>query len=217
MSRHRKPLLFGLSTAAIALGVAATAFACVQTVGQLNVRNNDPSIGGTSTAIGNGHHPGPGNVEYCRAPQPGATAKEAPTFRSPRQSVDVSLTPSSECSPFDSGAIQPGHDNTPGDGSYEVMFCPGKVFKTSSGSLVNVDSTAHGSCFFTDGVGDIAVQMGFMTVTGGSGSGTFKLPGGTTRNKPGQYSGVSVREAAGTTPHPGPPYVNMAPIQITAL
>ena len=203
---------------AIPLTVAATAYACVQTVGELTVGNLDQTnYPGYSKAIGNGHHPGPGNVEYCVPPTPGAKAKESQGFRAPRPQVTVSLAPSNQCNPFDAGAIQPGHANTPGDGSYEVMFCPGKVFKTSSGELVNTDGGAHGSCFFTDGVGDQAVQMGFMTVTGGSGRGTFRLPGNTSHNNPGQYSGVSVREAAGTTPHAGPPYVNMAPIQITVL
>lgn len=215
---RRRKLLLVFATAAIAVGVAATGWACVQTIGQLTVANTDQANWpGTSTAIGNGHHPGNGNDAYCVPPTPGAQAPEFKGFGASRPRVVVALSPSSQCNPFDADAIQPGHANTPGDGTYDVMFCPGKVYKTRAGSLLDITSPHDGSCYFTDGVGDAAVLMGQMTVTGGSGSATLALPGNTSNNNPGQYSGVSVREVTRAAQHGGPPYVNMAPISIAAL
>jgi len=210
-------LLTSLSTGAVALSVAATAFACVQTIGQLTVTG--PGTSGTSTAIGNGHHPGQKNVEYCVPPTPGAVAPVPTGFGpSQRPSITVALAPSLMCNPFDAGAIQPNHANTPGDGVYEVNFCNGKIFRDSGNGLVSTtDTSTHGSCFFSDGVGDAGVLMGTMTVTGGSGSAVLKIPGGASKNGPNAYAGVAVREGANTTGHGGPPYVNMAPIQLVVL
>jgi hypothetical protein len=216
-NHHKRLLLVALCIAAVPLTAAATAFACVQTIGQLSVTG--PGTSGTSTAIGNGHHPGPKNVEYCVPPTPGAVAP-VPTGFGPnaRANLTVSLAPSSQCNPFDAGAIQPGHANTPADGVYEVNFCDGKIFRDSGNGLVSTtDTSAHGNCFFSDGVGDAGVLMGALTVTGGSGSAVLKLPGGATKNGPNAYAGVAVREKANTTGHPGPPYVNMAPIQLVVL
>lgn len=209
MRRNRKLLLLGLSTAAVTVAAAATAYACVQTIGQLSVTGPSPS--GTSTAIGNGHHPDVGNAEYCEPPTPGATAP----IGNPRPDVTVVFGPSSKCNPTDAGAIQPGIANTPADGVYTVNYCNGKVFHDTGGGLVNSAGGQHGSCFSSGSVGARGVLMGTLTVTGGSGSATLKIPAGATPNGPNAYAGVSVREQVDT--HPGPPYVNMAPIRMVVL
>ena len=212
--QHRSLALAGFFATAVLLATASVAYACVQTIGRLQV--TVPNGGGTSVAIGNGNHPGLGD-NYCD-PQPtnGARVLRATSFAN-RPSIIVSYGPATQCNPVGPGAVRPGRANTPTDGTYDVMFCDGQVFRQKNGTWVDVsDPHNKSSCFFTDAVGDRAVLMGSMTVEGGSGSGTFSIPFGATKSGPNNAAGISVRRN-GPMPQPpvgpgGPPDVNMAPI-----
>ena len=221
-NRRKWRIVAGMAPVAAALTAAATAFACVQTIGQLTVRG--PGDSGTSTAVGSGAHPGAKNVEYCVPPTAGAVAPVPTGFApSQRPSITVTYGPSATlCNPTPQTAIQKRIANTPVDGVYEVNFCNGKVFRDSGNGLVSTtDQSAHGSCFFSDGVTDAGVLIGTMTVAGGSGTATLKIPGDATKNGPNAFSGIAVREKSPTPTsaggHPGPAYVNMAPLQLAVL
>ena len=208
---QRKLAASGFLAGVALLATASMAYACVQTIGRLQV--TVPNGGGSSVAIGNGNHPGLGN-NYCD-PQPtnGARVLRATSFAN-RPSVTVSYGPASQCSPVGPSAVRPGRANTPTDGTYDVMFCDGQVFKQKGDFWVDIsDPHAKSSCYFTDAVGDRAVLMGSMAVAGGSGSGSFQIPFGATKSGPNNAAGISVaRTGPGPNPAGGPPDVNLAPI-----
>lgn len=226
--RGRKSIAFGF-TAATALVVGASmAFACVQTRGRITLTG---SLGTKSWAIGNGIHPGPGNVEYCSQPRVGARVPQPTGFGpSQRPDVIVAVTPetSAKCGTLGPGSFSPGSPNTMSDGSYEVMYCDGTVFERNANGVVkdlSSNASGHGSCYFYDSPADRGVLIGFLSIGAGSGSGTYKIPGGAAQNGPDNWAGVAVRRC-GTTPSiagcasatpqtgGGPPHVNMAPISI---
>lgn len=204
----------GFFAAATILASASAAFACVQVIGKLSVTGTN---GGTSVAIGNGTHP-PFNM-YCVPLTNGATA-ERPTGFSPSQKPLVQITygPASECNPIpDLGdaSVRPGRPNTPADGTYEVNFCPGKVFQSKAGVWgFRVQPLDAGSCHFNDGVGDRGVIMGSMTVAGGSGSAALRIPAGAPKNQPTNASGIAVRRACCGGSGFGAPDMNLVPISI---
>ena len=208
---QRKLAASGFLAGVALLATASMAYACVQTVGRLQV--SVPNGGGTSVAIGNGNHPGLGD-NYCD-PQPtnGARVLRATSFAN-RPSVTVSYGPATQCAAIPARGQLPPRANTPSDGTYDVMFCDGQVFRQKNGTWVDIsDPHAKSSCFFTDAVGDRAVLMGSMAVAGGSGSGSFQIPFGATKSGPNNAAGVSVRRTGpGPNPAVGPPDVNMAPI-----
>ena len=217
--RARKPVAFGFTVITAVLVAASVAFACVQTRGRITVTG---SLGTRSIAEGNGFHPGPGNVEYCRAPRAGARVPQ-PTGFSPAQRPDVvvALSPAQGCNPLPPGSFVPGAPNVFADGNYDVMFCNGDVFQTNANGVVKDVSSnravenEHGGCFFSDAVTDRATLMGTLGVTNSSGSGTYDIPAGAAVNGPNNYAGISVRRTGpGPTPGGGPPHVNMAPISI---
>ena len=214
--RTGKPLAFGFTAVTALLVATSVAFACVQTRGRMQVVG---SLGSTSTAIGNGFHPGPGNVEYCKAPKPGARVLQPTGFSTnQRPAVTVSVSAATACNPLSPGSFAPGQPNVLADGNYEVMFCDGSVFEHRNGKVKNVSSNPPdhgGTCYFTDEVHAPATLMGTMTVSGGTGSGEYRIPAGASKNGPDDWAGVSVRRT-GPAPQPGggPPHVNMAPISI---
>ncbi|MDQ4134065.1 MAG: hypothetical protein M3179_12890 [Actinomycetota bacterium] len=225
----RKPAVFGFSAVAAVLLISSVAFACVQTRGRIQVTG---SLGTRSSAIGNGFHPGPGNVEYCHAPRAGARVPQ-PTGFSPNQrpTITVSVAPATDCNPLPQGSFAPGQPNVLADGNYEVNFCDGTVFQTNAnGKLKEIssnrsDENAHGSCFFSDSLTDRGLLIGQLAVTNSSGSGSYHIPFGAAVNGPTDYAGVAIRRCgtsptvsgcASATPQTGggPPHVNMAPISI---
>lgn len=202
--QHRKFAVGGFFAAAVVLATASLAFACVQTIGTLTVTGPN---GGVSTAVGNGGHPPRGN--YCVAPTNGASAPRATSFAD-RPAITVAYGPSDLCNPTPRPRA-----NTPSDGTYDVMFCDGNVFRLKNGVWGPVVFPDRGSCFFTDAVSDRAVLMGTMAVAGGSGSGVYRIPFGAAKTGPTNAAGVSVRRTGpGGNPAGGPPDVNMAPISI---
>ena len=212
MGPKRRTVLFGAVSIGAVVAMASVSFACVQTRGRITVNGTV----GVSSATGSGQHPGTKNVGYCGPIQANAQAPASLGF-APNQRASVTVTlgaGTGSCATVTNSPVNNNGPNAFPDSTYEVMFCPGRVFQSKGGTIHDVSSGAHGACFFTDGVGDDAVQMGFLTVAGGSGSGTFKIPGGATANGPSNSSGISVRDAARTTPYPGPPVVNMAPITL---
>ncbi|MGH9177885.1 MAG: hypothetical protein ACRD0N_04950 [Acidimicrobiales bacterium] len=198
---------------AIVLACASVASACVQMIGRLEVTGTN---GGTSVAIGNGTHP-PFNM-YCVPPTNGATAPRTTNFRD-RPLVNIAYGPASECNPIpDLGGttVIPGRANTPGDGTYEVNYCDGKVFQQKNGEWgFRVYPLDAGSCFFSDSPVDRGVLMGTMTVAGGSGSASLRIPAFAATNGPKNAAGIAVRRTGpGRNPAGGPPDVNLVPISI---
>jgi hypothetical protein len=225
----RKPLVFSFAAVATVLVVSSVAFACVQTRGRIQVTG---ALGTRSTAIGNGFHPGPGNVEYCHAPKPGARVPTSTGFSpTQRATINVAVQPATDCNPLPVGSFSPGSPNVLSDGNYEVNFCDGTVFETNAnGKVKDISSNrgeenTHGSCFFSDSLTDRGLLIGQMAVAGGSGSGNYLLPAGTSVNGPTDYAGVAIRRcgtapsvagcaSAGPQVGGGPPHINMAPISI---
>lgn len=202
----------GFFAAAAILASASAAFGCVQVIGRLAVTGTN---GGTSVAIGNGTHP-PFNM-YCVPPTNGATAPRATSF-SNRPLVTLNYGPASECNPIPPGetSVRPGRANTPSDGTYEVNFCDGKVFQSKAGVWgFRVQPLDAGSCFFNDSPADRGVIMGSMTVAGGSGSASLRIPAFAAKNGPNNAAGIAVRRSGpGPNPAGGPPDVNLVPISI---
>ena len=213
---NRNLVAVGFFATAVVLASASVAYACVQVIGRLSVTG--PS-GGTSVAIGNGTHP-PFNM-YCAPLVNEATAPRAASFAD-RPAVTVAYGPASQCNPIPNlgdSSVRPGRANTPSDGTYDVNFCDGRIFGLKGGDWyfrVNPLSDVHsGSCFFTDAVTDRGVLMGTMAVSGGSGSGVYRIPFGAGKNGPSNAAAIAVRRAGpGPNPAGGPPDVNIVPISI---
>lgn len=216
---RRKPVVFGVSVIGAVLVLSSVAFACVQSRGEIFVTGDN---GRTSTAVGNGHHPGAkarDNYSYCK---PGKYLQaNAQTFSPSAGSGHFTVrlgTPPTDCqfvqqdtkSPWITDATTP---NVFIDGTYEVNFCQSQqgrpAFKGSP--IVAVDTP--GSCFYSDGVTDWGTLLGNMTVTGNVGAATtFSVPYGAAPTEPGTYAGVSVRRTGPGSCNCGPPPVNMAPV-----
>lgn len=211
ISRRRGLTVGGLAAGGAILAGASAAFACVAVVGQITV---DGTIG-RSVSIANGNHPG-GNV-FCVPPTTGATAPQ-PTGFAPNQRplIKVSVGPVPSSSPCQTRTVGTSIvPNAFGDSSYDVMYCDGAVFKKTGGAWdLSFLKPDRGSCFFTDGVGDRAVLMGTMTVSGGTGSGEYRIPAGAAKNGPNNAAGIAVRETGPGNTHPGAAHVNIAAISI---
>lgn len=223
----RKLGAVGFSAGVVLVVTASVAFACVQVIGTLRVTVTN---GGTSMAIGNGTHPAfnmfcDGDGEGEGHPIVNEATAENPTSFRDKPTVTVSYGPSEMCDPIpnlDDTSVRPGRANTPRDGSYEVMFCDGQLFKNKGGTWEFHFVPRQGSCFFTDAVVDRATQMGFMDVEDGAGEGEFQIPFGGRKNQPNNASAITVRldEQDPGQPPPdgfdswGPPDVGLVPISM---
>lgn len=209
---NRNLLAGGFFALTIVLATASVAYACVQVIGTLTVTGTN---GGTSVAVGNGTHP-PFNM-YCVPPTNGATAPRSTSFAN-RPLVTISYGPASACNPIPEGetSVRPGRANTPSDGTYDVNYCDGKVFQQKNGEWgFRVYPLDAGSCFFTDSPVDRGVLMGSLTVAGGSGSASLRVPAFAAKSGPNNAAAIAVRRACcGSNPAGGPPDVNLAPISI---
>lgn len=214
MQRSKKFAAGGFLAGGVILAGASAAFACVAVVGQITVEGSV----GRSVSIANGNHPGT-NV-FCTPPTAGAAVPQPTGYSaSQRPSVTVTLgsAANSACPTrtVNIAGVPTVVPNAFGDSAYDVMFCDGTVFKRTGGAWdLTVNKPDKGSCFHTDGVGDRAVLMGTMVVAGGTGSGTFKIPGGAGVNGPNNAAGVSVRETGPSATNPGGQHVNIAAISI---
>ena len=210
---NRNLLAGGFLALTVVLATASVAYGCVQMIGRLAVTGTN---GGTSVAVGNGTHP-PFNM-YCVPPTNGATAERSTSFAN-RPLVTISYGPSTDCNPIpDLGenSVRPGRANTPSDGTYEVNFCDGKVFQEKNGEWgFRVYPLDAGSCFFNDSPSDRGVIMGSMTVAGGSGSASLRIPAFAAKSGPKNAAGIAVRRSCcGPNPAGGPPDVGLVPISI---
>jgi hypothetical protein len=223
----RKVAVFGGAIAAGVLVLSSVAYACVQSRGEIFVTGAN----GTSTAVGNGHHPGAAprpNWLFCK---PGKYLKAGATTFSSHASGGAGTftvrlgTPPTDCQYLLANAKSPWitSDTVPNvfiDGDYQVNFCQGQngqpVFGGSPLQELNTTGVnAHGSCFFNDGVTDWGVLVGTMTVTNNvAPATTFKVPFGSFPTDPGTYAAVSVRRTGPGSCNCGPPPVNLAPIAL---
>lgn len=207
---NRSLLAAGFFALTVLMATASVAYGCVQMIGRLAVTGTN---GGTSVAIGSGVHP-PFDM-YCVPPTNAATAPRAIDFAN-RPAVSISYGPATDCNPIPASGVRPGRANTPSDGTYEVNFCDGKVFARKGQEWgFKVYPLTAGSCFFNDSPADRGVIMGTMTVAGGSGTATLRIPAFAATNGPNNAAGVAVRRTGpGPNPAGGPPDVGLVPISI---
>lgn len=158
---HRKRLLMGAVPVAAVLAAASVGYACTIFKGSMTVtgNGNDPLTGAPSSVTVTGNNSG---MSYCNSasPEGSAPALGAGYTFAPRNggTIDVSVAPST-----DSCASQ-----LP-DGVYDVNFVNGPAHSDTNGIRPWLLD-----CMF--GNNPPNVNLGTMTVTGGSGSGTYSLP-----------------------------------------
>ncbi|MDP9075288.1 MAG: hypothetical protein M3N98_14225 [Actinomycetota bacterium] len=219
---RRKPIVFDVAVASVVLIFSSVAYACVQSRGEIFVTGDN---GLTSTAVGNGHHPGagPGNYIYCKAHkylQAGAMSFSPADAASPGHfTVRLGLPPA-DC-PYllpnskSSWITNTTIPNVFPDGTYEVNFCQSQNGDPAFTGPPIVAVATTGSCFYSNGVTDWGTLVGTVTVTGNIAPATsFSVPFGAMATPSGTYAGVSVRRTGPGSCMCGPPPVNMAPIAL---